>query len=119
MGESRQMHSRWMIWLAVAVLDLSVLGVKFAGAEEPVNRDDAQQALPAATSAPRKPGEAIESGLSFLVNDVAKWRAERGCATCHHGTMTVWALSEAKAQGYAVPTEAFAEIMQWTKEQMV
>src|SRR5262249_19489989 len=40
-------------------------------------------------------------------------------ATCHHGTMTVWALSEAKAQGYAVGTEAFAEIMQWTKEQMI
>src|SRR5262249_40674584 len=48
-----------------------------------------------------------------------KWRQERGCATCHHGTMTVWALSEAKAQGYAVPAEAFAEIMQWTMEQRV
>ena len=33
--------------------------------------------------------------------------------------MTVWALSEAKAQGYSVGTEAFAEIMEWTKEQMV
>jgi hypothetical protein len=33
--------------------------------------------------------------------------------------MTVWALSEAKAQGYAVESGAFAEIMDWTKEQRV
>jgi hypothetical protein len=33
--------------------------------------------------------------------------------------MTVWALSEAKAQGYAVGSETLAEIMEWTKERMV
>jgi hypothetical protein len=33
--------------------------------------------------------------------------------------MTVWALSEAKARGYAVPVGAFAEIMEWTTEQRV
>jgi hypothetical protein len=33
--------------------------------------------------------------------------------------MTVWALSEAKAQGYAVGTDEFAEIVQWTKEQTI
>src|SRR5262249_49813116 len=48
---------------------------------------------------------AVERGLAFLEKDAAKWRKERGCATCHHGTMTVWALSEAKSQGYSVSAE--------------
>lgn len=63
--------------------------------------------------------KAVERGLTFLERDALKWRKERGCATCHHGTMTVWALSEAKAQGYAVGAEAFDEIVQWTREKMV
>jgi hypothetical protein len=61
----------------------------------------------------------IERGLTFLDNDAVKWRQERGCATCHHGTMTVWALSEAKSQGYAVGAEALADAVQWTKDRLV
>ena len=110
------MCSRWIIWLAMTALELSVIGVKLAGAEEPVKPEDAQKAPSAATSASRKPGQAIESGLSFLANDAVKWRTERGCATCHHGTMTVWTLSEAKAQGYAVAADVLAEMVEWTKE---
>jgi squalene-hopene cyclase-like protein len=52
----------------------------------------------------------------FLVQDAVKWRTERKCATCHHGTMTVWALNEAKAQGYNVDAQALADMTQWTKE---
>src|SRR5262249_73874 len=37
--------------------------------------------------------------------DAARWRKARRCATCHHGTMTVWALSEARSRGYAVDAE--------------
>ena len=40
------------------------------------------------------------------------------CATCHHGTMTVWALSEAKSQGYAVAAETLADVTKWTKERL-
>lgn len=112
------MRFHWIICLAIAMLNISLVGGVLAGADEPRKPDASQQALSTATPASRTPGQAIESGLSFLVNDVAKWRADRGCATCHHGTMTVWALSEAKAQGYVVGTDAFAEIMEWTKEQM-
>ena len=52
--------------------------------------------------------KAVERGLAFLEADAAKWRKERKCATCHHGTMTVWALSEAKSQGYAVAAETLS-----------
>src|SRR5947207_583792 len=52
---------------------------------------------------------AAERGLGFVEHDAVKWRKERQCATCHQGTMTVWALSEAKSQGYTVNGESFAE----------
>src|SRR5262245_44877433 len=60
--------------------------------------------------------QVIERGLTFLEKDALKWREERGCATCHHGTMTVWALSEAKSQGYQVRADYLADAVQWTKE---
>jgi hypothetical protein len=47
---------------------------------------------------PKQGRSAIERGLSFLQTDAVQWRKERECATCHHGTMTVWPLSEAKMQ---------------------
>src|SRR5262249_20037686 len=46
--------------------------------------------------------KAIAKGLDFLQKDAVRWKAERECSTCHHGTMTVWALTEARRQGYAV-----------------
>ncbi len=57
---------------------------------------ESRGALLAAT---RKPRETIGRAIEFPQKDAAKWRADRGCATCHHGTMTVWALGEAKADG--------------------
>src|SRR5262245_42647090 len=57
----------------------------------------------------------VERGLTFLEVDAVKWRKERGCATCHHGMLTVWALSEAKAHGYPVNEPALADFMAWAK----
>ena len=66
---------------------------------------------------PSSPGRrAVERGLEFLQADAAKWRKERECSTCHHGTMTVFALSEAKAHGYDVGPEALADLTKWTKD---
>src|SRR5262245_43945504 len=113
------MRLRCIFWLAIAALVVSVTAARIVAADDPLKPDGGQQATPAAASAPRTPAQAIASGLSFLTEDALKWRNDRGCATCHHGTMTVWALSEAKAQGYPVGTEAFAELTQWTREQMV
>src|SRR5262245_18818164 len=112
------MHSRWIILLAMTALNLLVDG-NVVDAQDPKKAEATSKKTPSAIPTLRSPHQAIESGLSFLVKDTIKWRAERGCATCHHGTMTVWALSEAKSQGYAVGAEAFEEIMEWTKEQRV
>src|ERR1043165_1295787 len=60
----------------------------------------------------------VERSLEFLKSDAAKWRKEHTCSTCHHGTMTVWALSEAKSQGYAVEPEMLADMVKWTKERL-
>jgi Squalene-hopene cyclase C-terminal domain len=74
---------------------------------------------PAQTAAAPEPArKAIDRGLAFLKADVAKWRKERTCATCHHGTMTVWALSEAKSQGYTDAAETLADVTTWTKERL-
>ena len=66
---------------------------------------------------PKQGRAAIERGLSFVQTDAVKWRKERECATCHHGTMTVWALSEAKSQGFPVDA-ALADFTKWTKERL-
>jgi hypothetical protein len=64
---------------------------------------------------------AIERGLDFLEKDALQWKNDkkRACATCHHGTMTVWALTEARSQGFAVRSESLQEIAQWTKGRFV
>src|SRR5262245_51443326 len=103
------MRFRPIFWVVITALGASLGGVRSARAESPRKPDDAPKDA-ATSSAARKPAQAIDSALSFLTNDAVKWRAERGCATCHHGAMTVWALSEAKSQGYAVATDKFAEI---------
>jgi hypothetical protein len=83
----------------------------------PARCDDPEKKVPnEATPTPQRGRNAIERGLTFLEKDAVKWRKERGCATCHHGIMTVWALSEAKSQGYDVDARALADMMQWTKD---
>ena len=79
--------------------------------------DDA--AKPEATLPPRTTQQTVDKALEFLIKDAAKWRQDRGCATCHHGTMTVWALSEAKSQGYTVATDKAADMLGWTKERFI
>src|SRR5262245_57540740 len=57
--------------------------------------------------------EAVDRALRFLVDDMGKWRQVRGCATCHHGAMTVWALFEAQQRGYPVSAEVLDDTVQW------
>ena len=67
----------------------------------------------------KTPAQAAERGLDFLIKDANKWREEKQCSTCHHGTMTVWALTEAKSQGYAVKAETLADMTKWTKDRLL
>lgn len=44
----------------------------------------------------------IDRAVAYLQTQGAHWMKTRGCAACHHVAMTLWALSEAERQGYAV-----------------
>lgn len=67
---------------------------------------------------PQQVRKAAERGLAFLEKDAVKWRKEHQCATCHHGTMTVWTLAEAKSRGYDVAADSLADTVTWTKERL-
>ena len=61
----------------------------------------------------------IERALSFIQADAVKWRQEKNCSTCHHGTMTMWVQLEAKQKGFAVSTEEFDENVRWAKQRIM
>jgi hypothetical protein len=61
----------------------------------------------------------IERGLNFLQQDAVKWRQEKNCSTCHHGTMTMWVQLEAKSRGFAVKPDELQENVRWAKERIM
>jgi hypothetical protein len=107
------MHLRSIACVAMTALGLLAVGVQPTHAADPKKR-----AAPETVSTAQQTRNAVERGLAFLEKDAVKWRKERKCATCHHGTMTVWALSEAKSQGYAVAAESLADVVKCTKERL-
>ena len=64
-------------------------------------------------------GAAISRGITFLQTDAARWKVEHKCSSCHHGPMTVWALTEAERQGYAVDRAFLAEAREWARGHLV
>src|ERR1041385_1372561 len=54
--------------------------------------------------------QAVEKALVFLEKEAIQWKKERRCLSCHHGTMTIWALNEAKGLGFNVNTDRLAEM---------
>jgi N-acyl-D-amino-acid deacylase len=92
--------------LGRAILLISALG-------EPIRAAETPKAV-----TPEQIKSAAERGLDFLQKDAVKWRKERQCATCHHGTMTVWALTEAKSHGYPIASDTIADMATWTKERI-
>lgn len=108
------MHSRFITGVVMAAVGVLAICVRQTQCDEPEKITEHE-----AAATPQQARKVIERGLTFLEKDTVKWRQERGCATCHHGAMTIWALSEAKSEGYAVNAEALAEIMEWTKSRFV
>jgi hypothetical protein len=107
------MQSRSSHCVAIVVVCFLVAGIR------PAHADDLKKkASTEAACTPQQGRKAVERGLVFLEKDAAKWRNERKCATCHHGTLTVWALAEAKSQGYPVAATTLADVVNWTKERL-
>src|SRR5262245_13356439 len=107
------MHSRSSSCVALTALCLLSIGVRPAHAVDPKTKAPRE-----ATSIPQQGRKAIERGLVFLEKDAAKWRKERKCSTCHQGTITVWALAEARSRGYPVAAATLADVANWTKERL-
>jgi hypothetical protein len=109
------MQHRFKIRLRSAMTALCLI----AGGATSIRADGAvKQVAEEPTLAPEKAQTAVDRGLEFLQTDAASWRKEHTCATCHHGTMTVWALSEAKSQGYPVDAGTLRDLTHWTKERL-
>jgi hypothetical protein len=98
---------------AIGVVLLLTAGASPARASGPAERS-ADETQPDGGAA-RK---AAARGLAFLQADAAKWREDRKCATCHHGTMTIWALSEARSRGYSIDDDLYRDVVNWTKERL-
>lgn len=112
-------HARSFVCAAMMAIGLATLSARLAASAEHQESGSPPQAADSAAAAPRAPHQAVELALDFMVKDAAKWRAEHGCVTCHHGTMTVWALSEAKNQGYLVGAVNLEETTWETKTAVV
>ncbi len=107
-------HFRGIIWpicVVAAAFISTITGVTPAHCEGIAGRSSAGPVLAMAR-------KSAEHGLVFLGGDAAKWHVERKCASCHQGVMTVWAMCEAKSQGYEIYGEPLAETAKWTKVQL-
>lgn len=67
--------------------------------------------VPATT--PSDVNATITRGLAFLVKDSLAWKNEHNCASCHHASLVVWAMREAKQRGHAVDEPFLAELTKW------
>jgi hypothetical protein len=98
---------------------MMAVGVFLFQAGRGASAEREQKTVSEAGARPTPARTAVERSLLFLEKDALKWRKERECATCHHGVMTVWALSEAKRRGYPVDEAMFAEMVRWTKDRFM
>jgi squalene-hopene/tetraprenyl-beta-curcumene cyclase len=56
---------------------------------------------------------AIDRGLGFLVKDALAWKKDNKCASCHHASLVICSMQEAKQFGHAVDEPVLAELRKW------
>jgi hypothetical protein len=73
------------------------------------------QAAGLAGEAPPPPNmqKTNQQGLGFLTREAGGWIKKRDCVSCHHPTMGIWALHEAKRRGHLIDEKAFADMTSW------
>jgi hypothetical protein len=59
---------------------------------------------------------AIDRGVAFLVKDALVWKNEHNCVSCHHASLVIWSMQEAKQRGHAVDEPVLAELTKWVAE---
>ncbi|MEK6258793.1 MAG: prenyltransferase/squalene oxidase repeat-containing protein [Planctomycetota bacterium] len=55
----------------------------------------------------------VQRAVGFLEADMAKWRADHNCASCHHGPFAVWSLQAAKRAGAKIDDANYEETLNW------
>ncbi len=58
----------------------------------------------------------IDRGLAFLAKDAVAWKQKHNCVSCHHASLVIWALREARQRGNAVDEPVLAELTKWVAE---
>ena len=58
----------------------------------------------------------IDRGLGFLVKDALAWKKDHNCASCHHASLVICSMREAKQFGHAVDEPVLAELTKWIAE---
>ncbi len=74
--------------------------------------DESKQKPPNADAA----DTAIRRGLTFIAKDAMAWKNEHNCVSCHHASLVIWAMREAKQSGQAVDEPFLAEMTKWLAE---
>jgi hypothetical protein len=67
----------------------------------------------------RKPpavAAAIDRGLAFLTKDALAWKEKHNCASCHHASLVVWSMREARERGHSVNESVLADLTRWLAE---
>jgi hypothetical protein len=67
-------------------------------------------------SPPSEISATINRGLGFLAKDAVAWKNKHGCASCHHASLVVWSMREAKQHGYAIDEPLLSELTRWMAE---
>ena len=63
-----------------------------------------------------KSKSAIDRGIGFLVKDGMLWKADHSCVSCHHASLSVWALNEAVRRNFSVDETFLADTTKWIAE---
>jgi hypothetical protein len=58
----------------------------------------------------------IDRALGFLVKDALAWKKDHKCASCHHASLVICSMREAKRFGSAVDELVLAELTKWVAE---
>lgn len=59
---------------------------------------------------------AIERGLGFLAKDALAWKAKHNCVSCHHASLVIWSMREARERGHAVDEPVLTVLTKWLAE---
>src|SRR5271166_676944 len=68
---------------------------------------DEPTSIPRATT--QQVQQTVDRAIGYLQTESAAWLNTRKCAACHHVPMPLWALSEAKRQGYTIDKKFVAD----------